>query len=164
MKKHLALMILPLALLFTQCKESKKETTTQFIPQAAADSTVAKLAAAFGEAAKPRIERGVKQVASLWTEKDGTIEEFQALCTDYFVGDPDKLSILFSRLTDNYEALFGRFNMISLDLKRGMHLSIGEMLNVDEIFGAYEPGAHFNDDFFANKIAFITVMNFPRSR
>jgi len=161
MKKYLILLILPIAFLLTNCKETKKETTVQFIPQAAVDSTVAKLTAAFGEAAKPRIERGVKQAAGLWTAKDGTVEDFQALCTDYFVGDPEKLKILFSRLTDNYEALFGRFNMISLDLKRGMHLSIGEMLNVDEIFGAYEPGAHFNDDFFANKVAFITVMNFP---
>jgi hypothetical protein len=161
MKKYVSLLILPLALLLTQCKESKKESATQFIPQASVDSTVAKLAATFGEAAKPRIERGVKQAAGLWTAKEGTVEDFQSLCTDYFVDDPAKLSILFNRLTENYEALFGRFNMISLDLKRGMHLSIGEMLNVDEIFGAYEPGAHFNDDFFANKIAFITIMNFP---
>jgi hypothetical protein len=161
MKKYLFLLILPLALLLTQCKESRKESATQFIPQATVDSTIAKLSAAFGEAAKPRIERGVKQAAGLWTEKDGTIEAFQSLCTDYFVGDPEKLKILFSRLTDNYEALFGRFNMISLDLKRGMHLAIGEMLNVDEIFGAYEPSSHFNDDFFANKLAFITVINFP---
>ena len=42
-----------------------------------------------------------------------------------------------------------------------MHLDIGEMLQIDEIFGAYEPGAHFNDDFFTNKIAFIAGLNFP---
>ena len=79
----------------------------------------------------------------------------------YFVGDDQQRQILFDRLSQNFEALFGRFNMISLDLKRGMHLSIGEMLDVDEIFGAYEPGSHFNDDFFGNKIAFITILNFP---
>lgn len=161
MKNILLLMILPLALFFTGCKEGRKETTAKFIPQAPIDSTIAKLTAKYGDAAKPRIEKGIIQAASLWTAKDGTVEEFQGLCNDYFVGDPDKLKVLFSRLQDNYEALFGRFNMISLDLKRGMHLSIGDMLNVDEIFGAYEPGSHFNDDFFANKIAFITVMNFP---
>lgn len=161
MKNILLLMILPLALFFSGCKEGRKETTAKFIPQAPIDSTIAKLTAKYGDAAKPRIEKGIIQAASLWTAKDGTVEEFQGLCNDYFVGDPDKLKVLFSRLQDNYEALFGRFNMISLDLKRGMHLSIGDMLNVDEIFGAYEPGSHFNDDFFANKIAFITVMNFP---
>lgn len=161
MKNILLLMILPLALFFTGCKEGRKETTAKFIPQAPIDSTIAKLTAKYGDAARPRIEKGIIQAASLWTAKDGTVEEFQGLCNDYFVGDPDKLKVLFSRLQDNYEALFGRFNMISLDLKRGMHLSIGDMLNVDEIFGAYEPGSHFNDDFFANKIAFITVMNFP---
>ena len=32
---------------------------------------------------------------------------------------------------------------------------------IDEIFGAYESSAHFNDDFYKNKIAFIVVLNFP---
>src|SRR5512138_720231 len=161
MKKLLPLMLLPLALLFTQCMESKKEQTTRFIPQATVDSTIAKLTALYGEAAKPRIEKGINQVAALWTEKDGPVTEFETLCTDYFVGDPQKRNLLFTRLSNNYESIFGHFNMISLDQKRAMHLDIGEMLKVDEVFGAYEPGSHFNDDFFNNKIAYITAMNFP---
>jgi hypothetical protein len=161
MKKFLPLMLLPLSLLFTQCKEAKKEQGTRFIPQVTVDSTIARLTTQYGEAAKPRIEKGISQVAALWTEKDGTAKEFETLCQDYFVGDPGKLNLLFTRLSNNWESLFGHFNMISLDLKRAMHLDIGEMLNVDEIFGAYEPGNHFNDDFFNNKIAYVTAMNFP---
>lgn len=42
-----------------------------------------------------------------------------------------------------------------------MHLDLGEMLDIDQLFAAYEPGSHFIDDFFANKLAFITALNFP---
>ena len=29
------------------------------------------------------------------------------------------------------------------------------------MFGSYSPTAHFSDDFFANKIAFVIALNFP---
>jgi hypothetical protein len=31
----------------------------------------------------------------------------------------------------------------------------------DWIMSGYSPSAHFSDDMFANKLAFITIMNFP---
>jgi hypothetical protein len=31
----------------------------------------------------------------------------------------------------------------------------------DELFAAYEPSAHFTDDFFRNKLAFVALLNFP---
>lgn len=161
MKRILTILALPLALCFTQCKEAKKDQVSHFIPQATTDSVIANLTNHYGNVAKARIEKGVTQVAALWTQHDGTVKDFESLCEKYFVGDDQQRQILFERLSQNYEALFGRFNMISLDLKRGMHLSIGEMLDVDEIFGAYDPTSHFNDDFFGNKIAFITILNFP---
>ncbi len=156
--------MLPLALLFGQCKpveKSDEKTSVSFIKQPTIDSVMIKLTQQFGDASKTRMEKGVKQCAALWISKDGTEKEFEEFCLKYFVGDPAKLEILFKRFSSNWESLFGHFNMISLDLKRGMHLDIGEMLEIDEIFGAYEPGAHFNDDFFNNKLAFITALNFP---
>ena len=157
-------MLLPLVLILTQCKP--KETTVQqgsvqFINQTAIDSVMFKLTKLHGDASKIRMEKGVKQCATLWTAKDGSEKEFETFCLKYFVGDPAKLEYLFKRFSANWESLFGHFNMISLDLKRGMHLDIGEMLDIDELFGAYEPGSHFNDDFFNNKLAFVTAVNFP---
>jgi len=162
--KKIIWLLLPLALLFGQCKQKEsadKNASVQYIKQAAVDSVIAKLSGIYGEAGKGRLEKGVRQVASLWTEKDGTEKDFQDFCQQYFVNDPVKLNELFTRLTANFESIFGRFNMISLDLKRGMHLDIGEMLEVDQLFAAYEPGSHFVDDFFDNKLAFITSLNFP---
>jgi len=164
MKKFFLLLLLPLAIVLTQCTMKEKSTqqgSVQFIKQNTVDSLLIKLTKQYGETGKNRFEKGVKQCAALWTSQDGTEKEFEAFCLKYFVSDPAKLEILFKRMSANWESMFGHFNMISLDLKRGMHLDIGEMLDVDEIFGAYEPGAHFNDDFFNNKLAFVTALNFP---
>jgi hypothetical protein len=164
MKKFILLMFVSMALMFVQCKP--KESATQqgavpFIAQATVDSVILKLTNQYGEPTKARMEKGVKQCATLWTAKDGTDQAFETFCLMHFVGDSGKLDLLFNRFSANWESMFGHFNMISLDLKRGMHLEIGEMLDVDEIFGAYEPGSHFNEDFFNNKLAFITALNFP---
>jgi hypothetical protein len=162
MKKMICLL-LPLAMIFSQCvhKDGDRKATEQFILQATIDSVLNKLSPALDDAQKARLEKGVKQIAALWTKQDGSQQEFQDLCLSFYVREPQKLDQLFIRLSDNFESIFGNFNKISLDLKRGMHLDIGEMLQIDEIFGAYEPGAHFNDDFFTNKIAFIAGLNFP---
>jgi len=162
--KTILLTLLPIALLFGQCKpvdQTDEKTPVSSINQRTIDSVMARLIHQYGETGKIRMEKGVRQCATLWTNQDGTQQEFNEFCLKYFVGDPVKLEYLFQRLSSNWESLFGHFNMISLDLKRGMHLDIGEMLDIDELFGAYEPGAHFNDDFFTNKLAFVTALNFP---
>ncbi len=164
MKKLIILIFVSMAFIFTQCKpndNTAQQSPVQFVKQSTVDSVCIKLTNQYGEAIKNRMEKGVRQCATLWTSKDGTEKEFEAFCLKYFVGDRAKLEIMFNRFSSNWESLFGHFNMISLDLKRGMHLDIGEMLDVDEIFGAYEPGSHFNDDFFNNKLAFVTALNFP---
>ncbi|MCX6267349.1 MAG: hypothetical protein NTW16_08345 [Bacteroidetes bacterium] len=162
--KKILLLMMPLAILLGQCKPVEKtdeKTPVSFIKQPTIDSVMLKLTNQYGETGKTRMEKGVKQCAALWTPKDGTEKDFETFCQKFFVGDPAKREYLFKRFSSNWESLFGHFNMISLDLKRGMHLDIGEMLNIDEMFGSYEPGAHFNDDYFNNKLAFVTALNFP---
>ncbi len=157
-------MFISLSMFLVQCKQKEntgQQGSARFITQTVADSVIFKLTRNFGEASKTRMEKGVNQCATLWTSQDGNEQVFQAFCLKYFVGDPGKLETLFKRYSANWESLFGHFNMISLDLKRGMHIDDGEMLDIDELFGAYEPGAHFNEDFFNNKLAFVTALNFP---
>lgn len=108
-----------------------------------------------------RIDKGVEQVAALWTEEDGTTEEFEAFCAKYFIGSPELLDMNFKRLETNYEVLYGHFNKMMLDLKRPLHLDWGKILPLDMIFGQYNPAAHLSDDFFKNKIAFFVRLNFP---
>jgi hypothetical protein len=159
MKKLLALLLLPAALLFTQCKEVKKEQT-QFIPTATTDSVIIKLSAKF-PADTARIRKGTIQVASLWNSTDGDAKSFEEFCLNNYAGTEEAHKALFFRISQNFETIFGYFNIISLKLKEPVHLSGGEVLAVDEIFSAYEPGAHFTDDMFKDKIAFIVGLNFP---
>lgn len=164
MKKFLLLLLLPIAFTMNQCtpkEDAGQNKTVQFIKQSTVDSVVSQLVAQYGEKEKIRIEKGVNHTAALWRENDGKDNDFKAFCSKNFVGDPVSLELLFNRLSGNFEQLFGHFNMMSLELKRAMHLQMGEALDIDEVFASYEPGAHFNDDFFNNKLAFVTALNFP---
>jgi hypothetical protein len=165
MKKIFVLLLIPAALLLSQCKQSttpvEQQTGVQFITKTATDSIVAKLIKKNGESNKILIEKGVNQVAALWTEKDGTTKDFEAFCLKNYIEGPELKEQMFKRISANFETLFGYFNRISLDLKRPMALDMGETWPIDEVFAAYEPSAHFADDFFTNKIGFIIGLNFP---
>ncbi|NQV03029.1 MAG: hypothetical protein HQ542_10305, partial [Bacteroidia bacterium] len=161
MKKYFYLLLLPAILLLSQCQEVKKEETVQFIPQATVDALINKVVTQYEEEDLFKISKGITLVASLWRESDGSAADFEAFCEKYYVADFQSKKKLFLRLSDNFETLFGHMNMMSLKLKEPIHLSSYELLDIDEIFAAYSPGSHFDDDFFTNKIAFITALNFP---
>jgi hypothetical protein len=68
---------------------------------------------------------------------------------------------MFTRYEWLLEQLDGHMNEITLAFRRQMDLDIGPMLPFDEVFAGYDASAHVGDDFFANKIAFIALLNFP---
>ncbi|MDO8897236.1 MAG: hypothetical protein Q7V19_06265, partial [Bacteroidales bacterium] len=108
-----------------------------------------------------RIEKGVRQVASFWQVVDGDEQVFSELCRQYSVKNAVEKKAVFDRLENNLELLLGSFNKMNVGLKIPLHVDEGEILAIDRIFGGYSPGAHISDDFFANKLAFITILNFP---
>ncbi|MBP7076964.1 MAG: hypothetical protein KBB11_07960 [Bacteroidales bacterium] len=108
-----------------------------------------------------RIERGVNQVAALWFQTDGSETDFTEFCLANYIGNSDELDVVFSKLERNLEVLYGSFNHIVIGLMEPLHLDMGSIHPIDEMFGAYSPGAHLSDDFFSNKIAFIVMLNFP---
>jgi len=165
MKRMAFLFMIPLAMLLSQCKQNEtrmeQPTTAQFVQKVMVDSVIAKLIKQSGEANKARMEKGVNQVAALWTEKDGTVRDFENFCLKNYIPAEDQRLKVFQHISANFESFFGYSNDISLDLKRSMHLDIGDLLDIDQVFGAYEPTAHFTDDFFTNKIGFMVGLNFP---
>ncbi len=122
---------------------------------------VALLKEKHGEAAGFRIEKGVAQAAAFWNANDGSAEDFKAFCLERFISDEAELDLVFQRLSSALESLGGCYNKISVDLKMPLHVDQGPLHPVDEIMGAYSPGAHFTDDMFSNKMAFIVLLNFP---
>ncbi len=108
-----------------------------------------------------RITRGVKHAASLWRETDGTASDFQKFCEEQFIASDINRSKAFDKLSRNFEILLGYQNKISLDLLKPLHEPGDSIIELDQIFGGYNSGAHLSDDLYDNKIAFIIALNFP---
>jgi hypothetical protein len=121
----------------------------------------AELIAKHGEAQRPRIQRGIRQVAQFWRAEDGDDAAFQDLVRTHFAGDQQTLDALFNRMQFVQESIGGHMTEIARDLRWQADLDIGPVLPFDEILAGYEPSAHINDDFFANKMAFVVLLNFP---
>ena len=107
------------------------------------------------------LEKGVKQAAYFWNKNDGSEIDFQEFCIQNYITKVDERELVFQKISNNLEILLGNYNKISVDLKLPLHLDMGNLLPVDEIFGSYDVSSHFNDDMFNNKLAFITILNFP---
>ena len=166
MNKWMILLALPVLMSFAGCGAkagSGNDATAakKFIQQATVDKVVNTLAGKYGEAEKSRIQRGVNQAATLWRESDGKTEDFEKFCTQNFVAGDTAVNVLFAKLSNAIEVLYGNFNKMGLDLRIPLDLVGGEVTPIDEMLGAYSPSAHVTDDFFQNKVAFVTMLNFP---
>ena len=108
-----------------------------------------------------RLEKGVRQVASLWQPSDGSENDFMIFCIQNYAGNDSLRLQLFNKLSYGFEMLNGYFLLLNKELLRPLQLDWGPVTLVDELFGSYNTSAHLTEDLFANKIAFITVLNFP---
>ena len=119
------------------------------------------LVAKHGDAQRRRVQRGLDQVADFWREEDGGRGEFEAFIKRYFAGDEATLEVMFARYEKLLEQLDGHSLEILLAFREQSDLDVGPIMPYDEIFAAYDPFAHVSDDFFANKLAFAVLLNFP---
>ncbi len=119
------------------------------------------LVAKYGEAQRARLQRGMKPVAQFWRAEDGDQTAFEDLVRTHFAGDQQALDALFNRFQFVLESVYGHMGEIGRDMRWQSDLDIGPVLPFDEIMAGYDPGAHLNDDFFKNKLAFIVLLNFP---
>ena len=158
-----ALGVVLVAMLLSCTSCSRKNTTSSMsnIDSVTVDATLQALAKAHPGTDLARAERSIPQLAALWTAEDGTPEQFQSFCLEHFVVDTAALWRMAQTLQANLESLWGCFNKISVDLKLPLHVVGPEPTALDEMFGGFDPSAHFDDDMFQQKIAFVVVLNFP---
>jgi hypothetical protein len=156
-------IIMAIILMMAACggQKEKQPVLSGFIPQNIQQQAIDDLVEKHGIGQATHIQKGVAQAAALWREEDGTADEFKAFCLEQYVGGEAEREKLFNALSRNFEALWGHNNQINIELNKPLHLDVGELQPVDLIFAGFAPGAHFYDDFFKNKIAFITILNFP---
>ncbi len=119
------------------------------------------LVAKVPEAARARLERGVRQVAAAWRPEDGDVRALAAFCEEWFTADLAAREVLLDRFASNFEQLDGHLVEVSRAFTAWSQLELGPQLPIDDVFAAFEPSAHLTDDLFGNKLAFIVLLNFP---
>ena len=161
--KNITTLLLAAALLLSAAGCKKNTETMSNIDEACVKSTLEAFQDKYGDRPdlQDRLTRGVQQAAALWTTNDGTPAEFQAFCLNHFVADSAELQAMADQLERNMESLWGCFNKMTVDLNLPIHVDGPAPTELDELFGAYDPSAHFSADMFQQKIAFIVVLNFP---
>lgn len=164
MKKILILLTLFFVLVACNKQDDEiytKEGEVTNIDKNVTEKLISELTKKYGPDHKQRIIKGVEQTAALWFEADGSEEDFINFCKSNFVSDTMKLSAYAKSLEKHTETMQGYFNKMMLDLKVPLQLEVGEISDLDRIFGALNPAAHIADDLYDSKIAFITTLNFP---
>src|SRR5271157_5388033 len=121
----------------------------------------AELTAKYAKSEQPRIQRGLLQMSEYWRAQDGDAASFEEFVRANFAGDAATLDAMFNRYERLLEQLWGHTHEINREFRQQADLDVGPILPFDGIFAAYDPAAHVLDDFFANKGAFVVLLNFP---
>jgi hypothetical protein len=148
---------------FRDGKEATQQTTPQqpsWMSQAVS-GVEKELVARYGDAQRPRLRRGLDQLAAFWREEDGNAAIVQEFVRRNFAGTQATLDTMFDRYERLLEQLNGHMTEIGHAFRLQADLDLGPMMPFDELFAGYDPAAHVIDDFFNNKLAFTVLLNFP---
>ena len=157
--KH-SILLLGIAALFAACQT---KTTTQMISKETIQQAVQGILDAQATADSSMVARGAEQVAALWDESDGTEADYLALVSQSYAASSEAKAELYNRMAFILEQCGQSADMLNNTLQEPTTLlDKGEPTQVDWIISGYSPMAHFAEDMFANKIAHICVLNFPR--
>lgn len=119
------------------------------------------LVARHGEAIRPALQRGMKQVAAFWLPADGDPAAFESLVRQNFAATPEMREAMLARMEVAFEQLDGLMLEAIRELRMHSDLARGPVLPFDQMLAGYNPAAHLSEDLFANKLAFVVLLNFP---
>ena len=140
----------------------KTNTLQAMISETIIQTSISAINAIHPNADTSLISRGVKQVADLWNDNDGTEVDFQKFVSNSYVGSLEERQRLYNRLVHILEQCNQSADNLNNLLQAPTTLvENGEPTSVDWIISGYNPMAHFKEDMFANKIAHICILNFP---
>ena len=152
-------IILGIVMLLVACQPNNNQS---MITSSTIQNTIEAIATTYPDADTCLVSRGVKQVAALWRESDGTEHDFQQLLSSSYAGTDEQRHILYGRLSYILEQCNQSADVLNNTLQEPTTLvGKGEPINIDWIISGYSPMSHFAEDMFANKIAHICILNFP---
>ncbi len=160
--KKLSVWFASACFVFAGCGMEKGSPTGEaFIPESIVQDVQNSLVEQCPTLDDAAVRNGVRQAAALWRMEDGTQQEFVEFAKANLATTPEAKKALFDKLSTAFEALYGTSNQLSVKLQKPVQLTGDELMPIDYIMGAYSPFSHLSDDLFENKVAFITVLNFP---
>jgi hypothetical protein len=160
MKKYLVILFTLIAACSSPT-EKKEPAGASFISDNVRKTAIDSVKAAHPNVDAELLDKGVRHASSLWREIDGTPEEFIKFAARNYIADPSARKSVFKKISAYLESLNGNYNEISLDLRKTLDLAVGEIDEIDRMFGNYSVYSHLQDDFYSNKIAFVIALNFP---
>jgi hypothetical protein len=136
-------------------------TTAQEIDTQTIENIVSEIASQHPTCDTELLHRGIDQVAKLWNSQDGNNNEFAAFIKENYAPDAHSRKVLFNKLSKIYEILLGTSNQVAVELNIPTMLVGDELTAIDYMMSAFNPYSHLWDDLYNNKVAFITILNFP---
>jgi len=132
-------------------------------PTIALDALAAELIARHGHAHREAITRGLSQVQARWCKDDGDTESMRAFCLEYFVADAQARTRLLNRLEIVVTSVSGHLYEIRRDLRWFTDVRTEPCPGVDDLLAKFDPAPDLSDQMYRQKLAFIALLNFPRS-
>ncbi|HOG25545.1 MAG TPA: hypothetical protein PLM86_05095 [Bacteroidales bacterium] len=158
MRKTILFMVLGV---LQGCVTSETKTEMSNITEQTVVTVLERLEEENPEGLLPTAETGIRQAAGLWRASDGGAHDFIDFCVENYCATEPAREVLYGKLSCAFENMFGTSNQLSVELKKPVHLEGSALLPVDYVLGNYDPSAHMMEDLFANKVAFVCVLNFP---
>lgn len=155
-------MLAAASMIMSGCNgKNDTETTMSNITEETVARTVQTISEKCPQADLALVQKGVEQAAALWRTEDGSEEEFVQFAAESYAATPEDRKVLFDKLSAALETFYGTSNQVAVKMQSPLHLTGPEPTEIDYILGAFDPYSHLSDDLFANRTAFITILNFP---
>ena len=100
-----------------------KDTAMSNITENTVNRTVQAITEKCPEADKALVQKGVTQAAALWRAEDGTEAEFEQFATESYAATPEDRKVLFDKLSEAFETLYGTSNQVAVRLQKPLHLT-----------------------------------------
>ena len=106
-----------------------------------------KLMKKHGKENAERIERGVKHIANIWFEEDGSGNEFQEFCMKQFIPEGNELDHAFEIAEMQFEAIRGHQRELSISLDFPVVVKTRPVTELDRLFS----NTSMNVDYYENR-------------
>jgi len=125
----------------------------------------------FGAKFADDIARGVKFCALVWDWAKSDAAAFVDFCEKHYHPPGKARGRLLRRLDEISHLVGGSFNIIAKTTRAGLDLADIELTPAEELFGAFSPGTHLDEDLRTFRVAALAQLNFgsddlspPRTR